>query len=84
MFRAVPGITAESLQRVVDCHLARNGAIGHETSAPEMAIPDASCGAQASVRLVGDDFAVAIRADDAETSKVILRLAESLGSTAAA
>lgn len=33
-FRAVPGLTAEWLQRVVDCHLARNAALGHVV--PEM------------------------------------------------
>ena len=29
VFRAVPGMTAEWLQRVVDCHLARAAAAGH-------------------------------------------------------
>lgn len=33
-FRAVPGLTAEWLQRVIDCHLARNASLGHEV--PEM------------------------------------------------
>jgi hypothetical protein len=29
MFRARPSMTAEWLQRVVDCHPARNAALGH-------------------------------------------------------
>ena len=33
-FRAAPGLTAEWLQRVVDCHLARAAAVGHDM--PEM------------------------------------------------
>lgn len=33
-FRAVPGMTTQWLQRVIDCHLARSAAMGHEM--PEM------------------------------------------------
>ncbi len=33
-FRALEGMTAEWLQRVVDCHLARNASLGHDV--PEM------------------------------------------------
>ena len=79
VFRAVPGMTAEWLQRVVDCHLARNAAIGHSAAGSEMAhCPLTPRGAQSQVRSVGDGFAVTIRADDAEASKEILRRAESL------
>lgn len=79
VFRAVPGMTAEWLQRVVNCHLARNAAIGHETAAADMPYcPLTLRGVQASVRSVGDGFVVAIRADDEETSKEILRRAEAL------
>ncbi len=84
VFRAVPGLTAEWLQRVVDCHLARNAAIGHEASAAEMPLcPLTLRGAQARVRSVGDGFAVAIRSDDAVASKEILKRAEALQSSAA-
>jgi hypothetical protein len=86
VFAAVPGMTAEWLQRVVDCHLARNAALGHDMAATEMGYcPLTLRGAQARVRSVGDGFAVAIRADDEATSKEILRRAESLkpGSAAA-
>ncbi len=77
VFRAVPGMTAEWLQRVVDCHLARNAAIGHEAAGAEMGFcPLTLRGVQASVRSVGDGFAVAIRSDDAAVAKEIQRRAE--------
>jgi hypothetical protein len=82
VFQAVPGMTAEWLQRVVDCHLARNAGIGYEAAAAEM--PDCPLtlrGAQARVESVGDGFAVAIRADDQEVSREILKRAESLHPT---
>lgn len=85
VFQAVPGMTAEWLQRVVDCHLARNAAIGHDAAAGEMPYcPLTPRGAQARVSSVGDGFAVAIRSDDAETSKEILKRAESLRATTTA
>ena len=34
LFKATPGLTAQSLQRVVDCHVARNAALGNDV--PEM------------------------------------------------
>lgn len=34
MFKAVPGLTRERLQDLVDCHIARNAALGHKV--PEM------------------------------------------------
>lgn len=79
VFRAVPGMTAEWLQRVVDCHLARNAALGHESASQDMPYcPLTLRGAQASVRSVGDGFAVAVRADDTDTANEILRRAELL------
>jgi hypothetical protein len=78
-FLAVPGLTAEWLQRVVDCHLARNSAIGHETASAEMPYcPLTLRGVTATVRSTGDGFAVAVRSDDATTAQEILRRAESL------
>lgn len=74
---AVPGLTEEWLQRIVDCHLARNAALGNEV--PEMPYcPLVPRGAQASVRSVGDGFAVDIRADDPQTSAEIWRRAQHL------
>lgn len=75
VFRATPGLTVEWLQRIVDCHLARNSAVGHDM--PEMAYcPLVPRGAQATVRSVGDGFAVDVRADDAETAAEIWRRAQ--------
>jgi hypothetical protein len=76
-FRAVPGMTSEWLQRIVDCHLARNASLGH--AVPEM--PDCPLvprGAQARVRSTGDGFAVEIRSDDAATAREILARAKRL------
>lgn len=76
-FRAVPGMTAPRLQRMVDCHLARNAALGHVV--PEM--PDCPLvprGATARVRLVGSSFTVEIRGDDLASARAILARAERL------
>jgi hypothetical protein len=77
VFRAVPGMTAEGLQQLVDCHLARNAALGHV--APEMPeCPLVPRGVEARVTSTGDGFAVSIRSDDPETAREILRRAERL------
>lgn len=74
-FLAVPGMTAEWLQRVVDCHLARNASLGH--SVPEMAnCPLVPKGAQARVTSTGNGFAVAVRADDPQSAQDILTRAQ--------
>ncbi|MCC7383965.1 MAG: hypothetical protein IT384_19140 [Deltaproteobacteria bacterium] len=76
-FRAVPGMTAEWLQRVVDCHLARNASLGH--AVPEMPnCPLVPNGVQARVTSTGNGFAVAIRAYDGATAREILARAERL------
>ena len=77
VFRAVPGMTAEWLQRLVDCHVARNAALGHDV--PEMSsCPLVPKGAHATVTATSGGFAVAIRGDDEATSREILRRAEAL------
>jgi len=76
-FRAVPGLTAESLQRVVDCHLARNAALGHLV--PEM--PDCPLvprSVEARVSSTGDGFAVAVTSTDPNVALEILSRAERL------
>ncbi|MEN9578424.1 MAG: hypothetical protein RJA70_1433 [Pseudomonadota bacterium] len=79
VFRATPGLTVEWLQRIVDCHLARNAAVGHDM--PEMEYcPVVTPGAQAKVRSVGDGFAVDVRADDAESAQEIWRRAQQISS----
>lgn len=70
-FRAVPGMTAEWLQRLVDCHLARNSALGH--AVPDM--PDCPLvpkGVTATVTSTDDGFRVTIRADDPATAREVL------------
>lgn len=69
--RAVEGLSSEWLQRVADCHLARNAAVGHDM--PEM--PDCPLvpkGASVSVTSTGTGFAVAIRSADDEAAADIL------------
>lgn len=76
-FRAVPGLTAEWLQRVVDCHLARNASLGHVV--PEMTnCPLVPRGATATVTSTGNGFAVSIRASDALSAEEILSRAQRL------
>jgi len=68
----------EWLQRIVDCHLARNAAVGHDM--PEMAdCPLVPRGAKASVRSVGDGFAVDVSSEAAESAAEIWRRAQLLG-----
>lgn len=76
-FRAVPGMTAEWLQRLVDCHLARNSALGHVV--PEM--PDCPLvpkGVSATVSSTGDGFRVSIRAEDPAAAREVLARAKRL------
>lgn len=76
-FRAVPGMTAEWLQRVVDCHLARNAALGH--TAPEMPdCPLVPAGVSAEVESTGRGFAVRVRADDLAAAKEVFARAQRL------
>lgn len=75
VFQPTPGLTEEWLQRIVNCHVARNAAVGHEM--PEMEYcPLVPRGAQATVRSIGDGFAVDVRADDADTAAEIWRRAQ--------
>lgn len=77
MFRAVPGLTLPRLQQMIDCHLARNAALGHVV--PEM--PDCPLvprGASAKVRTSGDGFAVEIRGVDLASAQEILARARRL------
>lgn len=70
-------MTAEWLQRLVDCHLARNASLGH--SVPEL--PDCPLvpkGVEAQVLSTGSGFAVNVRADDPATSEEIFARARRL------
>ncbi len=71
IFRAVPGLTAEWLQRIMTCHIARSASLGHV--APSM--PDCPLvpnGVETSVVSTGDGFAVDIRSKDPKVAKEIL------------
>ncbi|MFO0749992.1 MAG: hypothetical protein U1F43_30630 [Myxococcota bacterium] len=76
-FVAVPGMTAEWLQRVVDCHIARNAVMGHDDPAMPQC-PLVPNGVTATVTSNGAGFAVAIRSDDPEVAQEILRRARGL------
>lgn len=76
-FRAVPGMTGPSLQRVIDCHLARNAALGHVV--PEMPwCPLVPKGVSAKVVPSDGGFAVYVRSSDPASSQEVLRRAQSL------
>ncbi len=77
VFRAVPGLTTEWLQRVVDCHLARSASLGHVM--PEMPnCPLVPTGAQATVSSTTGGFAVAVRAANRASADEILARAQRL------
>lgn len=77
VFRAVPGLTSEWLQRLVDCHIARNAVLGHD--AAEMSYcPLAVQGATAEVRAEGGGYAVAIRSTEQESINQIRTRVEAL------
>jgi hypothetical protein len=77
MFQPVPGLTAEKLQRQVECHLARAAVLGHDL--PEM--PDCPLvpkGAEARVSTTAQGLAVVVRADDLTAAADIASRAERL------
>lgn len=77
VFRAVQGMTAEWLQRLVDCHVARASAVGHQM--PEMDYcPLMLKGVSAKVSSEGGGFAVSVRAQDDATIQEVLRRAQAL------
>jgi hypothetical protein len=76
-FRRVPGMTAAHLQAIVDCHIARNDALGHVS--PSMPYcPLVPQNVEARVRDVRGGFAIAVRSDDAESVREIVERAEGL------
>lgn len=77
-FRALPGLTQEWLQRIMDCHIARNAAMGFHV--PEMPYcPLVVKGVTARVSSVGNGFAVELRAQTPETIAELRRRAQELG-----
>jgi hypothetical protein len=78
-FRAVSGLTAEWLQRIVDCHIARNNALGNNM--PEMpSCPLVPKGVSAKVSSTGNGFAVTVQSTDSAAAQEVLRRAQALKS----
>lgn len=72
VFSALPGMTAEWLQRVVDCHLARNAVIGDAEGAMSycpLAVPHVT----ATVTSVRGGFDVSVRSSDERGIKEVIR-----------
>ncbi len=77
MFRAVPGMSAEWLQRAVDCHIARNVALGHNV--PEMKYcPLVPNGVSAKVTQTPGGFAVAITSSDTDAVPDVVQRGQAL------
>lgn len=76
-FRAVPGMTPEWLQRVVDCHLARNAVIGDDAAMSfcPLAVPHAT----ANVTSTRSGFAVDVTSDNEASAREIIKRASALG-----
>jgi hypothetical protein len=73
VFRAVPGLTAEWLQRSIECHSARAAVVGHDD--PKMSYcPAAVKGVRVSVTSTGGGFAAELRgADQASIDEIVRR-----------
>jgi hypothetical protein len=70
-------MTAQWLQRLVDCHLARNAALGPDV--PEMPYcPLVPKGVTATVTPTAAGFSVAVHADESDTASEVLRRARTL------
>jgi len=77
VFRAVPSMTAEWLQRVVDCHVARAAAVGFDM--PEMSYcPLEIKDVKATVTSTGDGFAVNVSSENAASVAEIQKRAGAL------
>jgi hypothetical protein len=76
LLAAGPGVTAEWLERIGECHIAQNAARGYPQSAA--ASPLDVKGAEVQVRSVGDGFAVDITSYDWKAGREILRRARAL------
>ena len=75
-FRAVPGMSGEWLQRVVDCHLARNAVVGGaDMPFCPLAVPHAA----ATVMSTGNGFAVDVTSDNVDSVREIIKRATALG-----
>jgi hypothetical protein len=76
-FRRAEGMTVDSLQRVVDCHLARNAALGH--AVPELpSCPLVPRGVRAQVSSTSAGLAVTLQATHPRAGREIARRVRSL------
>lgn len=74
-FRAVPGMTGQWLQRVVDCHLARNAVVGGaDMPFCPLAVPHAT----ATVTSTATGFVVDVTSDNTDSVRDIIRRAAAL------
>jgi hypothetical protein len=76
-FGPVPELTAQSLQRIVDCHLARNAALGWEQG-DNSVCPLNVKGASARVRSAAGQLVVDVTSTDAGAALEILQRARAL------
>jgi hypothetical protein len=83
VFRAVPTLTADVLQKIVDCHIARNAAVGNDM--PEM--PDCPLVPKNVTAHVEETryglFEVTITSEDDASAAEVLRRAKRLSSSTA-
>jgi hypothetical protein len=70
-------MTAPWLQHVIDCHVARNAALGNDLIRFQhcLLVPR---GVDATVTTVADGFAVTIRAQNKDTAEELFRRADRL------
>jgi hypothetical protein len=76
VFAAVSGLTAEVLQHIADCHLARNAALGFDQI--DYNDPLNVHGASAKVRTIGGRVVLEVTSTDAGAALEILRRARAL------
>ena len=75
-FRPVPGLTRSSLQRIIDCHLARNASLGYPAQVP---CPLALKGVSDVVKDSGNALVVEVTSPDLGVAREIVSRAERLG-----
>ena len=76
-FRPARGLSQEWLQRVIDCHLARNAVLGHDLAEmPNCPLVPKDVTAQA--KSAGDHFVVEVSSDDPATAQEVWRRAQRL------
>jgi hypothetical protein len=70
LFRQLPGMTPALLQKILDCHLARNAVVGYATARAEGS-PLAAPGLIVFVSPVADGLAVDVRPSESEGSRIL-------------